>query len=135
MTSGVSRAQRQQKSVTGVSPVAEPVDLAHLRRFTLGDKHLETEILGLFMAQVPITIATLKHAESDGVWYVAAHSLKGSARAIGAGRLALLAAQAERLGGISDPDACRAIVRMLEEAAEEVRAFVSSLKPKAQSTP
>ena len=134
MNLGVSRARRQQKSAAGVPPAAEPVDLAHLRRFTLGDRHLEEEILGLFLAQVPITIAALKRAETDGAWYVAAHTLQGSARAVGAGRLALLAAQAERLGGISDPDACRMMVCMLEEAAQDAQAFVGSLKHKARCT-
>lgn len=133
MNPGVCRARRQHKSAT-VPRAAEPVDLAHLRRFTLGDKHLEEEILGLFLSQVPITIATLKRAETDGAWYVAAHTLQGSARAVGARRLALLAAQAERLGGISDPGACRLVVGMLEEAAEEAQSFVGSLKHKARST-
>ena len=128
----VSRARRQHKSEADVPTAAEPVDFGHLRRFTLGDKHLEAEILGLFLAQVPITIATLKRAETDGAWYVAAHTLKGSARAVGAQRLALLATQAERLGGVSDPDACRMMVCMLEEAAEEAQAFVGSLKYKAR---
>ncbi len=134
MKPDMSRAQRRQKSVAGAPPVPEPLDLAHLRRFTLGNKHLETEILGLFIAQVPITIATLKQAETDGVWYLAAHTLKGSARAVGARRLALLAAQAERLGGISDPCACRVMVSMLEEASEEAQAFIGQLGRKAQST-
>jgi len=128
----VSRARRQHNSEAGVRPAAEPVDFGHLRRFTLGDKHLEAEILGLFLAQVPITIASLKRAESDGAWYVAAHTLQGSARAVGARRLAVLATQAERLGGISDPDACRMMVRMLEEAAEEAQTFIGSLKYKAR---
>lgn len=134
MKQGMSRAQGQQKSATRALPVAEPVDLAHLRRFTLGEKQLETEILGLFMAQVPITIAALKHAESDGAWYAAAHSLKGSASAVGARRLALLAAQAERLGGISEQGSCRMMVRMLEEAADEAQAFIGSLGRQAQHT-
>lgn len=130
----MSRAQEQQKSAIGAPPVAEPVDLAHLRRFTLGEKQLETEILGLFMAQVPITIAALKHAESDGAWYAAAHSLKGSASAVGARRLALLAAQAERLGGISEQGSCGMMVSMLEEAADEAQAFIGSLGCQAQHT-
>jgi len=126
-----SRADRKAKSA---SDVAEPIDLAHLSQFTLGDKHLESEILGLFMAQVPISIATLKQAENDGAWYLAAHSLKGSARAVGARRLAALAARAERLGGVSDMNTCRKLVRMLEDAAEEAQVFIRSLVPNAQGT-
>ena len=134
MKLGANRAQRQQEPATGARHVAGALDLAHLRHFTLGDKHLETEILGLFIAQVPITIAALKQAKTDGDWYVAAHTLKGSARAVGARRLALLAAQAERLVGVSDPSVCRMMVRMLEEAADEAKAFIDPLRRKAQST-
>lgn len=134
MKLGANRAQRPQDSPTGGRRAAGTLDIAHLRRFTLGDKHLETEILGLFIVQVPITIAALKQAETDGDWYVAAHSLKGSARAVGARRLALLAAQAERLGGISDPNACRMMICMLEEAAKEAQAVIGPLRRKAQST-
>ena len=129
-----SRAERKAKSASEVQTVAEPLDLAHLRQFTLGDKHLESEILGLFIAQVPVSIATLKQAENDGAWYLAAHSLKGSARAVGARRLAALAARAERLGGVSDMNTCRKLVRMLEDAAEEAQVFIRSLMPKAQRT-
>jgi HPt (histidine-containing phosphotransfer) domain-containing protein len=134
MKLGANRAQRPQDSPTGARRAAGTFDIAHLRRFTLGDKHLETEILGLFIAQVPITIAALKQAETDGDWYVAAHTLKGSARAVGARRLALLAAQAERLGGISDPNACRMMIRLLDDAVNEAQAFIGPRRHKTQST-
>ena len=45
-----------------------------------------------------------------------------------------IVAQAARLGGISDPDACRMMVCMLEEAAQDAQAFVGSLKHKARCT-
>ncbi len=105
----------------------EPVDLSHLRRFTLGDRRLELEILGLFIEQAPLTIAALKRAGSDRDWTTAAHTLKGSARAVGAWRLAKLAETAESLGGTSDRAACDSVLRNLEEAASDARAHIVSL--------
>src|SRR5438477_13201125 len=84
----------------------EPLDIFHLRRFTLGDRRLELEILNLFIDQVPLTIVALQNARNDHDWLNAAHTLKGSARAVGAWRLAKLAERAERLGTISDTAAC-----------------------------
>ena len=69
----------------------QPVDLAHLRRFTMGDRALEAEILALFANQLPVTIGALKNAPSAKEWGIAAHTLKGSARAVGAWSLATIA--------------------------------------------
>ena len=75
-----------------------PVDLAHLRRFTLGDRRLEREVLTLFIEHAPVSIAAMRAALTDRDWTNAAHSLKGSARAVGAWRIATLAERAEQLG-------------------------------------
>jgi HPt (histidine-containing phosphotransfer) domain-containing protein len=103
------------------------IDLEHLRRYTLGDPGLELEILGLFAGQLPITIGALEHATTDKDWGMAAHTLKGSARAVGAWPLAALAEDAERL--TTNPDAGRraAILRRLEAAADEARAYIAAL--------
>jgi HPt (histidine-containing phosphotransfer) domain-containing protein len=106
---------------------AQPVDLEHLRRYTLGDRGLELEILGLFVDQLPITIGALKNAPSDKEWGMAAHTLKGSARAVGAWSLATIAESAERLHGLPDADARCAVVRSLEEAAGEAREYIAAL--------
>ncbi len=95
----------QQCAQSGGRRGAQPVDLAHLRRYTLGDRGLELEILGLFVDQLPITIGALKNAPTEKEWGMAAHTLKGSARAVGAWPLATLAEGAERLHGLPDADA------------------------------
>ena len=107
--------------------LAQPVDLAHLRRYTLGDRGLELEILGLFVDQLPITIGALKNAPSEKDWGIAAHTLKGSARAVGAWSLATIAERAERLHGFPDADARCAMIRQLEEAAGEAREYIASI--------
>lgn len=105
----------------------EALDIFHLRRFTLGDRRLELEILTLFIEQAPVTIAALQGARSDYEWINAGHTLKGSARAVGAWRLAKLAEKAELLGGISDRAACERVVAKLDRAASEARARILAL--------
>ena len=104
-----------------------PIDLQHLGRYTLGDTELEREVLGLFAGQMPVTIDALKSASSDKDWHMAAHTLKGSGRAVGAWRLADLALQAERIGGIYDRRAVAKIVLQIEAAAAEAALYIRGL--------
>lgn len=117
-------------SVAALAPdneAPQPLDLEHLRRYTLGNRGLELEILGLFVDQLPTTIGALKSATTDEEWGMAAHTLKGSARAVGAKPLAALAEDAERLVGASDVNTRGATVRRLEGAAAEARAYIAAL--------
>ncbi len=109
------------------APSGAPIDLAHLRRYTLGDARLEQEILWLFIDQAPASVDALRRAATSRDWVTAAHTLKGSARAVGAWRLAKLAEQAERLGGPTDRAACDVVLHQLDEAAAEARAHIASL--------
>ena len=102
------------------------IDHEHLRRYTLGDPGIELEILGLFAEQLPITIGALEHATTDKDWGMAAHTLKGSARAVGAWPLAALAEDAERLTTNADSGRRAAILRRLETAADEARAYIAA---------
>jgi HPt (histidine-containing phosphotransfer) domain-containing protein len=110
-------------------PAAAPIDRVHLGRYTLGDSALEREILGLFLAQIPLTIVSMRYAASDREWQMAAHTLKGSGRAIGAWEIARLGQEAEKLGGIGDREACTAVIGSIEDAASEVEAYYSAAFP------
>jgi HPt (histidine-containing phosphotransfer) domain-containing protein len=103
------------------------IDLGHLRRFTLGDQALELEILGLFIDQVPLTLQALNEARSGRDWMTAAHTLKGSARAVGAWRIADIAEHAERSVEPSDRAACEAVLKELAAAAGEARDRILAL--------
>jgi HPt (histidine-containing phosphotransfer) domain-containing protein len=64
-----------------------PIDLVHLSRQTFGDHDLERELLALFDAQAAQFAERLRApaALCDGEWRIAlAHTIKGSARAVGA---------------------------------------------------
>ncbi|MGZ9410060.1 MAG: Hpt domain-containing protein [Methylocystis sp.] len=64
-----------------------PIDLVYLSRQTFGDHDLERELLGLFDAQAAQFAKRLRSpaAQGDADWRIAlAHTIKGSARAVGA---------------------------------------------------
>ena len=65
-----------------------PIDWTHLSRFTLNDKALEHEVLGLFAMDAPRYLAKMVGARGRKDWIEAAHTLKGSARAVGAWNVA-----------------------------------------------
>ena len=102
---------------------AAAVDLQHLSRYTLGDRALEAEVLALFAMQLPATIDALRGAGGETEWRTAAHTLKGSARTVGAWRLAQLAAEAEHLAAVRD----RGVVAAIAAAAREAEAFIAAL--------
>jgi HPt (histidine-containing phosphotransfer) domain-containing protein len=103
-----------------------PIDFTHLSRYTLGDKALEQEVLQLFAAEVPVTLGRLRSADTDRAWQEAAHTIKGSARAVGAWEVAGLAEKAEQLPAGDDR---RQMLRQLHTALEDVVRFVMSLAP------
>src|SRR5258707_11435206 len=76
-----------------LAPDDGPIDFEHLKRITLGDAGLEHEVLAMFSAQSAKLIATLVTKPVDAG--VLAHTLKGSARAIGAFDVADAAARLE----------------------------------------
>jgi HPt (histidine-containing phosphotransfer) domain-containing protein len=76
---------------------ADAIDRAYLARFTLGNAALEREVLELFAAQAPIYLQHLREAHNRKAWKEATHTIKGSASAIGAWRLARFAEMAEKI--------------------------------------
>ena len=76
-------------------PGEPPIDHAHLARMTLGDGALRREVLRMFLNQSRDLLDRLAARPSEGA--ALAHTLKGSARAIGAFGVA---ACAEALEGV-----------------------------------
>jgi HPt (histidine-containing phosphotransfer) domain-containing protein len=86
-----------------------PIDFEHLKRMTLGDAGLEQEVLAMFSAQAVRLVKTLAAMPSDAA--ALAHTLKGSARAIGAFAVAEAAARLEAAIG-SGSDASRSLAEL-----------------------
>lgn len=105
-------------------PDAPPIDRTHLFRMTLGDHNLECEVLDLFARQSEILIARMATANPAGVATLA-HTLKGSARGIGAWPVAHAAEALEAAAGQGD-DLGPAIAA-LAAAAAEARAAIGEL--------
>ena len=122
--------------MTAVASFERPIDLVHLARQTLGDRELEREILALFVRQsrtLGSRIAALMTGPECGDLV---HTLKGSARAVGAWRVARQAEQVEDAmlrsakpaGEACDPVLSREI-RELTELIAEANDVITSLSP------
>ncbi|WP_420134395.1 Hpt domain-containing protein [Rhodopseudomonas sp.] len=99
------------------------IDEAHLARMTLGDRALEREVLTMFSAQAASLVALLSSWPADAA--ALAHTLKGSARAIGAFAVADAAADLEdalRRGS----DAAE-LLAMLDAAVDHARVAIGDL--------
>jgi len=104
-----------------------PIDLAHLQRMTLGNASLEREVLALFSVQAVGLAAALASLPSDAT--ALAHTLKGSACAIGAFAVADAAGHLEvllRKGG----DPAQALLQ-LNEAVTEARAAIEAIQQRS----
>lgn len=102
---------------------ARPIDLVHLSKYTLGNRSLENELLGLFRSQADVYLARLDAAGDEKEWQNAAHSLKGSARGLGAWALATLAEEAEKTALAARDD----VMAQIRTAIAAVNAFIDSV--------
>lgn len=75
------------------------IDFDHLNQYVAGDISLTKEIFGLFKNQVDMWSKQLRPDAEDEIWGALTHSLKGTARAIGAVQLAQVCENAESLVG------------------------------------
>jgi HPt (histidine-containing phosphotransfer) domain-containing protein len=111
------------------NPKPPVIDLVHLARQSLGDQELELELLDMFERQAARIIARLTGAPaSPKTMSDLAHTLKGSAAAIGAERVAEKAALLEALwGGPAAAEGAADALSDLAGAVEEARAVILKL--------
>jgi HPt (histidine-containing phosphotransfer) domain-containing protein len=100
------------------------LDMEHLAKYTLGDEALEKEILQLFLDQSKLYLERLTTPGHEKEWYDAAHSLKGSARAIGAFKVGKRAEQLERIVEPLHESARCAILVLLQSDLEKTKAEI-----------
>jgi HPt (histidine-containing phosphotransfer) domain-containing protein len=116
---------------TAISASERPLDLVHLSRQTLGDRALEIELLGLFDKQAGQIMARLDSSLccGDQKWrHDLSHTLKGSARAIGAVRVAAAAQAYEDAlaAGLKESD-LEAYVLDMKQTVEEAQLAIRTL--------
>ena len=87
------------------------IDYEHLAQYTGGDAALEAEIFLLFQNQIESWLRVLEPDSADEDWAAASHSLKGSAKGVGANHLAEVCARAEKLVGEAGDPAAREVAR------------------------
>ncbi len=104
-----------------------PVDLVHLARYTLGNKKLEHEVLELFIRQSAQYFDRLKLAKTEKEWHEAAHTIKGSAKGIGAWRVASKAEALERFNDSVPEQTKLASLASLEQSICDAKVFIEEL--------
>src|SRR3954471_15125234 len=110
-----------------LAPDDGPIDFEHLKRMTLDDAGLEQEVLAMFTAQSAKLMAALATLPGDAP--ALAHTLKGSARAIGAFGVAEAAARLEAvITNGTDPSS-----RLIElgDAIALARAAIEAVLPRS----
>jgi HPt (histidine-containing phosphotransfer) domain-containing protein len=106
-----------------LAPDDGPIDIEHLGRMTLGDVSLEHEVLAMFAAQSVTLIGALATLPPDAG--ALSHTLKGSARAIGAFAVADAAERLEAaLGNGNNP--ARALAG-LKDAVAQARTAIDAI--------
>jgi HPt (histidine-containing phosphotransfer) domain-containing protein len=120
--------------VSGSSAVASPdrertptvIDETHLERMTLGDRRLEREVLELFVRQTTIMLGRIVGSD-PAMAAASAHTLKGSARGIGAWRVARAAELVESaVAGEGGAAAMDEAVTELKSASLEASAAIGA---------
>ena len=108
-----------------LAPDDGPIDIAHLKRMTLGDDGLEREVLAMFSAQAVRLVGSLAAIPADAT--ALAHTLKGSARAIGAFGVADAATRLEAVLA-KDGDPTEALADLCDAVAQASSAVDAILR-------
>ncbi len=115
-------------SSPSISPAADEmpssIDEDHLHRMTLGDRSLEREVLEIFARQTVVLLGRMRGMLP--AFAAAAHTLKGSARGVGAWRVAQAAERVEQAAREGRTVAVTAAIAELEAASSEVRAAIAA---------
>ena len=100
----------------------EAVDFDYLEGFAAGDMQVVTEVLALFQGQAEGWIPRLDRADAEG-WRDLAHTIKGSARGIGATALGEAADRAER----GDPSLAPQLRAALADALAAIEGYLTRI--------
>ena len=102
----------------------QPIDRTHLFKMTLGDHSLEGEVLRLFERQAAMLLGRMEPADPARAKALA-HTLNGSARGIGAWRVASAAQAVEQAA--ADAASMAPAVQALRAATGEALAAIAEL--------
>ena len=125
ITSG-DHAIEVAQTVAPLAPAEQVIDLDQLSRMSLGERSLEREVLTLFDLQAGIL---LQRMVGEDPKYVAglAHTLTGSARAVGAWKVAEAAAAVEQLASAPEPIMPTSAMNRLSAAVAEAQVAIAAI--------
>lgn len=113
----------QNSNTPSCASASNPVDLVHLSRQTLGNRELEQEVLALFLNQTNLYLDRLDNSKTADERKMAAHTILGSARGIGAWRVAEEAAQIQQ--NCANPCNTNDLADALKDANDYIRELLS----------
>jgi hypothetical protein len=121
-----------QRSASAAARIAAPplvpadpvLDAAHLAHMTLGEQSLQREVLALFDRQAELLLARMQVAAVPAVATLA-HTLKGSARGIGAWQVARAAEAVEQAAGAGRGAELAVAIARLATAADAAKAAIA----------
>jgi hypothetical protein len=112
-----------ERALTSADHVPGVIDEVHLGRMTLGDRGLEREVLEIFVRQATLMLERMVCTEPART-AAAAHTLLGSARGIGAWRVARAAEHLEQIAGDGASVAMQEAIDELKAATLEASAAI-----------
>lgn len=127
-----SRARRAVPA-EAPAPQGEPAVFDHQGLFNsvLGDQDLFTELLGVFMDELPIMLNALEKAVQSGDMEntrLSAHTLKGAAGNIGSPALLASAREIEHLAVDAVPETTAALAAAMERLRKQAQLFLNTAK-------
>jgi HPt (histidine-containing phosphotransfer) domain-containing protein len=110
-----------------IAAMRPAIDLEHLSHMTLGERSLEIEVLRLFDLQAELLLARMREVGPEGVATLA-HTLSGSAKGIGAWRVAAAAEAAESAVKESAPldPALAGLAACIDEARRAIAGLLAA---------
>jgi HPt (histidine-containing phosphotransfer) domain-containing protein len=122
-----STARRTSPEQATPGALGDVLDLDHLARQTLNDPDLEREVVAMFFEQSAQVLRQIWDAGEHRQRMEAAHRLKGSARAVGAWRVAEASGKVEALPAHAPDDHVLEAVAGLHAKVAEARAVIAGL--------
>jgi HPt (histidine-containing phosphotransfer) domain-containing protein len=121
----VAEAALQAADPVDSVPCAPAIDLAHLHRMTLGEPGLDREVRVLFERQADMLLERL-HGAPPALIGASAHTLKGSARGVGAWQVARAAQSVEISATSPDVGHLNFAIARLQDAVKETKSAIAA---------
>jgi len=111
------------------------VDFRYLEDYAGGDLAVVEEVLGLFREQADMWLKLLESNAPGQGWRDAVHTLKGSARGIGANALGQACEAAERAADATRPPSLERVRDGLNLVLADIAAYTHELALRSLKTP